>query len=199
MPFGIFPASGIAQRKAYAQMELVWIEFDRLEAPIVLPGFLARWTAQRVRLGLSTRLAFGKQYTDDVCVVVLGVARMIRFIRAWHTVISSFNIMMAPPKKRQLGCAVTWLGAILAPATGAVTTPMSKRLRAIEMLRLLLAEKLTLGQLAKLNGLLEHLCDVFCLPRSAMFHMYEPMQTSVVLHPDFEFVPSKHLVKQTAS
>ena len=32
-----------------------------------------------------------------------------------------------------------------------------------------------------------------------MFHMYEPMQTSVVLHPDFEFVPSKHLVKQTAS
>ena len=29
--------------------------------------------------------------------------------------------------------------------------------------------------------------------------MYEPMQTSVVLHPDFEFVPSKHLVKQTAS
>ena len=199
MPFGIFPASGIAQRKAYAQMELVWIEFDRLEAPIVLSGFLARWTAQRLRLGLSTRLAFGKQYTDDVCVVVLGVARMIRFIRAWHTVISSFNIMMAPPKKRQLGCAATWLGAILAPATGAVTTPMSKRLRAIEMLRLLLAEKLTLGQLAKLNGLLEHLCDVFCLPRSVMFHMYEPMQTSVVLHPDFEFVPSKHLVKQTAS
>jgi integrase len=75
---------------------------------------------------------------------------------------------------------------------------MAKRLRAIEMLRLLLAEKLTLGQLAKLNGLLEHLCDVFCLPRSAMFHMYEPMQASVVLHPDFEFVPSKHLVKQTA-
>jgi hypothetical protein len=128
MPFGIFPASGIAQRKAYAQMELVWIEFDRLEAPIVLSGFLARWIAQRVRLGLSTRLTFGKQYTDDVCVVVLGVARMIRFIKAWHTVISSFNIMMAPPKKRQLGCAVTWLGAILAPATGAVTTPMSKRL-----------------------------------------------------------------------
>ena len=64
MPFGIFPASGIAQRKAYAQMELVWIEFDRLEAPIVLSGFLARWTAQRLRLGLSTRLAFGKQYTD---------------------------------------------------------------------------------------------------------------------------------------
>ena len=199
MPFGIFPASGIAQRKAYAQMELVWIEFDRLEAPIVLAGFLARWTAQRLSLGLSTRLAFGKQYTDDVCVVVLGVARMIRFIRAWHTVISSFNILMAPPKKRQLGCAATWLGAILAPATGAVTTPMAKRLRAIEMLRLLLAEKLTLGQLAKLNGLLEHLCDVFCLPRSAMFHMYEPMQASVVLHPDFEFVPSKHLVKQTAS
>ena len=199
MPFGIFPASGIAQRKAYAQMELVWIEFDKLEAPIVLSGFLARWTAQRKELGLSTRLAFGKQYTDDVCVVVLGVARMVRFIRAWHTVISSFNILMAPPKKRQLGCAATWLGAILAPATGAVTTPMSKRLRAIEMLRLLLAEKLTLGQLAKLNGLLEHLCDVFCLPRSAMFHMYEPMQTSVVLHPDFEFVPSKHLVKQTAS
>ena len=29
--------------------------------------------------------------------------------------------------------------------------------------------------------------------------MYEPMQTSVVLYPDFEFVPSKHLVKQPAS
>ena len=112
-------------------------------------------------------------------------ARMVRFLRAWHLVISRFNILMAPPKKRQLGCAATWLGAILAPATGAVTTPMTKRLRAIEMLRLLLAEKLTLGQLAKLNGLLEHLCDVFCLSRSVMFHMYEPMQRTGTLHPDF--------------
>ena len=66
------------------------------------------------------------------------------------------------------------------------------------MRRLLLAEKLTPGQLAKLNGLLEHLCVVFCLPRSTMFHMYEPVQTFVVLHPDFDFVPSKNLVKQTA-
>ena len=72
---------------------------------------------------------------------------MVRFIRAWHTVTSSFNILMAPPKKRQLGCVATWLGAILAPATGAVTTPMSKRLGVIEMRRLLLAERLTLGSL----------------------------------------------------
>ena len=111
LPFGIFPASSIAQRKAYAQMELVWIEFDRLEASIELPGFLARWTAQRRESGLSTRRAFGRQYTDDVCVVILGVARMVRFIRAWHTVISSFNILMVPLKKRQLYCAATWLGA----------------------------------------------------------------------------------------
>ena len=76
---------------------------------------------------------------------------------------------------------------------------MSKRLRAIEMLRSLLAEKLTLVQLTKLNGLLEYSCDVLCLTRSAMLDMYEPVQTSVVLHPEFEFVPSKHLVKQTAS
>ena len=166
MPFGIFPASGIAQQKAYAQMELVWIEFDRLEAPIVLSSFLARWTAQRVRLGLSTRFAFGKQYTDDVCVVILGVARMIRFKRAWHAVISSFNIMMAPPKKRRLGCAATWLGAIVAPATGAVTTPMSllRRLRAIEMLRLLLAKELTLGQLS--NSMV---CSNICV----MFFVYQ--------------------------
>ena len=32
-----------------------------------------------------------------------------------------------------------------------------------------------------------------------MLHMHEPMQTSAVLYPDFEPVPSKHLVKQTAS
>ena len=85
--------------------------------------------------------------------------------------ISRFNILMAPSKERQLGCAATWLGAILVPTTGAMTTPMTKWLRAIEMLRLLLAERLTLGQLAKLNGLLEYLCDVFCLSRSVMFHM----------------------------
>ena len=77
MPFGIFPASGIAQRKAYAQIELVWIEFDRLEAAASdLCGFLVRRIAQRKERGLSTRLAFGKQYTDDVCVVVLGAARI---------------------------------------------------------------------------------------------------------------------------
>ena len=145
MPLGIFPASGIAQRKAYAQMELVWIEFDRLEESIELPGFLARWTAQRRESGLSTRRAFGRQYTDGACVVVLGVARMVRPTRAWHTVISSFNILMVPPQKRQLGCVATWLGATLAPATGAVATPMSKRVGAIEMLRLLLAEELSLG------------------------------------------------------
>ena len=67
------------------------------------------------------------------------------------------------------------------------------------MLRLLLAEKTALGQLAKLNGLLEHLCDVFCLSRSVKFHMYEPMQRTGTLHPGFEFVPSKHLIKQTAT
>ena len=93
MPIGIFPAPGIDQRKAYAQMELVWIVFDRLEESIVVSGFLARCTAQRLSLGLSTRLAFGKQYIDDVCVVVLGVSRMIRFLRAWHTVISSLKIL----------------------------------------------------------------------------------------------------------
>ena len=200
MPFGIFPASGIAQRKAYAQMELVCIDFGRLEAAASdLCGFLVRWIAQRKKRRLSTRLAFGKQYTDDVCVVVLGAARMVRFLGAWHLVISRFNVLMAPPKKRQLGCAATWLGAILAPATGAVTTSMANRLRAIEMLRIMLAERLTLGQLAKLNGLLEHLCDVFCLSRSIVFHMYEPLQRTGTLHPDFEFVPSKHLTKQAAA
>ena len=70
---------------------------------------------------------------------------MVRPTRAWHTVISSFNILMVPPQKRQLGCVATWLGATLAPATGAVATPMSKRVGAIEMLRLLLAEELSLG------------------------------------------------------
>jgi hypothetical protein len=63
-------------------MELVWIELDSSEESIELPDFLAGWTSQRRESGFSTRLAFGKQYTDDVCVVVLGVARMVRFIRA---------------------------------------------------------------------------------------------------------------------
>ena len=78
MPFGIFPASSIAQRNAYAQMDLIWIEFDRLEAAIELCCFLVRWTAQRKELGRCTRLAFGtcRQCTDDVCVVVLGAARI---------------------------------------------------------------------------------------------------------------------------
>ena len=84
----------------------MWIEFDRLVASIERPGFLARWVAQRRKVDCPpARLAFGRQYADGVCVVVLGVARMVRFVRAWHTDVSSFNIPMAPPKKRQLGCA----------------------------------------------------------------------------------------------
>ena len=95
MPFGIFSASGIAQRKAYAQMELVWIEFDRLEAAATdLCSFLVRWLAQEKERGLSTRLAFGRQHADDVFVVVLGAARMVCFLRAWHLVISRFNIWL---------------------------------------------------------------------------------------------------------
>ena len=80
MPFAIFPASWIAQRKAYAQMDLVWIEFGRLEVPVELCGFLVRWRAQIKELGLTARLAFGRQYTDDVCMVVLGADRMIRLL-----------------------------------------------------------------------------------------------------------------------
>ena len=74
MPFGIFPASGIAHRNAYAHMELAWIEFDCLEATIELCGYPVRWKAKRKGSAvLHDLLSLGSTRTMSVwlCLVSL--------------------------------------------------------------------------------------------------------------------------------
>ena len=78
-------------------------------------------------------LWFTDVFTDDSAAVVLGYERMTGYLVAWHEMITRLNILMAPPRKRQLGCVLRWIGAIFL-TVGLVTTQLQKRLRAVMQL-----------------------------------------------------------------
>ena len=80
--------------------------------------------------------------------------------------------MMAPPRKRQLGCKLHWVGAVFL-AVGLLTTQLQKRVRAVAELKLLLAGRLTRAALQKLLGLLQHLTHVFALKQNTTAALYE--------------------------
>ena len=87
------------------------------------------------------RLYFAEKSTDDSAAAVVGSARTVRYLIAWFEVITRFNIIMAPPRKRQLGCRLEWIGTVFL-ATRLVTTQLQKRIRAVAELKLLLAGRL---------------------------------------------------------
>ena len=203
LPFGAQAASNVCQAWAHAIMKLVRDLFDEMEAanPDEDP-FVTQWVVDRKELGVRTgnvehRLAVAECYTDDSFAAIIGVARTIRYMRAWHEVTSRMNIMMAPPSKRQLGCQVTWLGAIMLTGAGLVTVNAQKRLHADAELAAFAAcaQKSSANQ--KMNGLLEHLVDVFGLQRQAMFGMYRA-GVAARDHPDQILQPDEFARVQAA-
>ena len=147
------------------------------------------------------RLYFDGCFTDDLAAAIVGVERTTRYLMAWHEVTTRFNIMMAPPRKRQLGCRLLWVGALLL-TIGLVTVSLQKRIRAIYKLKLLLAGKLSMSQLQKLNGLLQHFVSVFALKNNWTSGMYvlfnaAEMDGGVLRHPEARAEPTRHM-EQTA-
>ena len=206
MPFGIQCASNIAQGWTHLLVHLVRHTMDAMEAAAVEknPAVVA-WVVEREShfkgLVQQRRLYFDGCFTDDLAAAIVGVERTTRYLMAWHEVTTRFNIMMAPPRKRQLGCRLLWVGALLL-TIGLVTVSLQKRIRAIYKLKLLLAGKLSMSQLQKLNGLLQHFVSVFALKHNWTSGMYvlfnaAEMDGGVLRHPEARAEPTRHM-EQTA-
>ena len=84
---------------------------------------------------------------------------------------------MAPPKNRQLGCVLKWIGAVMISISlHVVTVALQKRIRAIQSLKVFMVGELTQSLLQKLLGLLEHFCHAFALSKSMMVHLRDSLQ-----------------------
>ena len=179
LPFGIQCASNLAQGWTHILTHLVRDLMDTMERQHPDPHpIIQEWVTNRQKLfpdqPWQWRLYYDGCFTDDNAAAILGIDRTVRYLRAWHEVTVRFNILMAPPKKRQLGCRMRWIGAIIL-STGLATVQLQKRLRAAVMLRTLLAGQLTLSALQKLLGLLQHFVAVFALKQNMMQGMYAPL------------------------
>lgn len=147
MSFGVQCASNVAQGWAHLLMHLVRSTMDAMEQAASSTLTLVETIWIQTRKAVFTdptqwRLYYAEMFTDDMAAAVVGEDRCVRYLLAWHETITSFNIIMAPPKKRQIGYVLHWIGGILL-AIGLVTMALQKRIRAIHSLKVLLAGKLT--------------------------------------------------------
>ena len=174
MPFGVACASTIAQSWGHVLMTIVRGTMDEMEAAATLSDQELEWIGVRQQHSpdrAQSRLYFTDLYTDDGAAAMCGVDRTVRFMLAWFETTTRLKILMAPPTKGQLGCTLHWIGGCML-SCGIITVILQKRIRAMQRLRLFLAGKLTMAQLQKLNGLLEHFVHVFALRRNMMAEMY---------------------------
>ena len=154
---------------------------DILEAAGRADGMTAacRWIQQRRFLSRITnrnelRLYSAHLYTDDLAVVVVGHARLIRALRCWGETTSRFGLVMAPPTKRQLGSSFTWLGFNFHLASGVVVAQPDKISRARDTIELVLSgAQVTFDAYRSLMGLMEHLLPIIGAGRPWMYHLYE--------------------------
>lgn len=203
MPFGVTCASNIAQAWAHVVVFLVRKLFFEMEdaTPTESPKLESLLVKRAAYFGVQqeeqNRLCFLEQFTDDSAGATVGLERFVRLLLAWFEINSKLNILMAPPRKRQVGCALTWIG-IRAYTHGIVTTQLQKRVRAVVNLKLLLAGKLRRSALRKLLGLLEHFVFLFCLGRNWMHSLYEPFDSEDIWADDLKdpanlVKPSPHM------
>jgi site-specific DNA-cytosine methylase len=175
--FGLSPNSNIAQRFANAIVYIFYNRFDSIEEE-----FFAQETDPRCRHWIATRKAMGpgqcrlyalKMYTDDAKFVVVGIKRLIRFLRCWDKLMNDLGLMMAIAQKRQLGCATTWLGFLPCPMMCLVTIPRNKIATAITGLNTLaIGLPMQFDAYRSLLGFLEHLIPFDSSGRSSMFGFY---------------------------
>ena len=175
--FGLSPNSNIAQRFANAIVYMFTKRFDKVEAPFFemeSDPARRRWIDARKAMGPhQCRLYIIKMYTDDVKFVVVGAERLIRFLRCWDSLMKDMGLIMAIAKKRQLGCASTWLGFLPCPMMSLIAIPREKVSTALTGLTTL-AEGMPLRMDAyrSLLGFLEHLIPFDNSGRSSMFGFY---------------------------
>jgi site-specific DNA-cytosine methylase len=200
--FGLSPNSNIAQRFANAIVYMFCKRFDMIEDHLLSqeqdPAKLA-WINARKSLGPSQcRLYIIKMYTDDVKFVVVGVERLIRFLRCWDNLMTELGLLMAIAKKRQLGCASSWLGFLPCPMLAMVAIPREKVSSAITGLTSLAdGSPLRLDAYRSLLGFLEHLIPFDNSGRASMFGFYNVFKGSLDAPPSTLIKPSALVRRQS--
>ena len=120
---------------------------------------LARILAERHRRhgprhgrGYTTR-----GYTDDILLVLLGVARLVRAAVVWRTLLRTARILGAEGHKRQAGTWVLFLGITLLATALLAALPEAKAFRALTEMQRMLDGVLSKDDTGRLLGLLVHL------------------------------------------
>ena len=139
---------------------------------------VCRFIDQRRRLSRLTgnnelRRYSVHMYTDDPCFTVVGTDALIRAMRIWQDVTSSFNLKMAIARKRQVGTRLTWLGFNFYLSSGIISAAPEKVSRGRAMLESILdGAVVTFDQYRRLLGLLEHLLPFVGGDRTHMYGLY---------------------------
>eukprot|EP00965_Chrysotila_dentata_P068126 2253573-Pleurochrysis_carterae.AAC.1 len=120
---------------------------DAADAPFLAADTSAAclaWRGRRSKLRLRNepsaelahqRLYFAHMYMNDPIIGVVGVARAMRALRVWRSLIGDLRLVMAIPENCTLGVWARWLGALLFAALGVIAIPKAKLLRAAVQLR----------------------------------------------------------------
>jgi hypothetical protein len=137
------------------------------------------WLAERRKLqsrvgGHQRRLYSVFMYCDDNIIIVVGLRRAIRLLRAWRSLTGRVGLIMAIPEKRSLGVWGVWVGALIFAGLGIIVIPRQKILRCSEAITRLLRHGIEFEHYRSLVGLLEHVRCVAVLPRRYMHGLYAP-------------------------
>ena len=182
MGFGLHPNSIIAQEWSEALNSMLREDVDAVEDPLLeadpRPSVQA-WLTERRKLqsrvgGHQRRLYSVFMYCDDNIIIVVGVHRAIRLLRAWRSLTGRVGLIMAIPEKRSLGVWGVWVGALVFAGLGIIVIPRQKILRCSEAITRLLRHGIEFEHYRSLVGLLEHVRCVAVLPRRYMHGLYAP-------------------------
>ena len=180
LSMGTAPSSQIAQRLGNAILWALSARMDAADAPFleIEPPEVLEWLERRRALphdayGTQARLWDCLQYTDDPCLQAVGTARAVRLLCQWHDLVGTdgFNLMYARTGKWHAGTHTRWLGVCFSPTLGVAWLPPDKASRILAQLDELSAGSLTVSELARLQGRLEHFRFVARVPAYAMYGM----------------------------
>ena len=146
MAMGFTPCSNIAQSVGDA---ILWLFDQFMAAADSLEPCLQGIMRERARRhgARHGRPWNGRCYTDDILLVLIGTARLVRAVVVWRTLLRKACILGAAVSKRQVGTQVLFLGVSLLATALVALVPEQKLARALvglgDLLRGILRKEVT--------------------------------------------------------
>ena len=178
--FGTLRSSNYAQRHTNLLMEVHQrraLADDRRISYGHRSSRLRRLLARRRALGERTgqpedRRFTNHCYTDDCIFAVIGEEGTISALRTWRSICRELNLLMAIPKKREIGTMVIWLGILIFSMLGVAVVTTEKLMRAYALVSTALSGTLAWADWQRMCGQLEHIRCINGMTRLANFGMY---------------------------